>query len=456
MLQTFRIFDRSYEFDDNCTPLDTNKNSDSNHVCNDDIVSFSPQYVRTVTMCLHISENCNLNCKYCFKKIGGELSLEDIKRFIDCVLQIYPTADRYIVDMSGAGEPLLHKELAIKIARYCNSLSDRYLREFLPTFVTNGVLLTLETVKELQSAGILFGISLDGAKENHDKNRVFHNGEGSYDTVAANIKAIEHNDYVGLAMTYTDGNLLESFLSMSKLLPTISMKPVRYTNEDIDTESICSGYDELVKFLLDETLLEDKKHIYAIINGDDYFGKFLKRVLLNRAVYGRCDAGIGRFSLAGDKNIYICPAAVGIKGGMIGSLEYGIRLRKIQEMWNRQRNSKCNGCFARNVCGGECKIVSYNKYGDFDGVDPAMCKIKRHLFLLAKYFADTVKETDSQIYQWLLDASDQIEGYYCRDEKLIAAAEFYKDKYTYTELKRIKDNDPETFEKIYNFIQKPQ
>ena len=125
-------------------------------------------------------------------------------------------------------------------------------------------------------------------------------------------------------------------------------------------------------------------------------------------------------------------------------------------MWNRQRNSKCNGCFARNVCGGECKIVSYNKYGDFDGVDPAMCKIKRHLFLLAKYFADTVKETDSQIYQWLLDASDQIEGYYCRDEKLIAAAEFYKDKYTYTELKRIKDNDPETFEKIYNFFQKPQ
>lgn len=454
MRKTYKIFDRNYEFDDNNISYDIYKENPQIHFSDDGIVPFSPQYVRTVTMCLHISESCNLNCKYCFKKIGGELNLDDIKRFIDCVLQIYPNADRYIVDMSGAGEPLLHKELALQIAKYCNSLSDRYLREFLPTFVTNGVLLTAETVKELQSAGILFGISLDGTKENHDRNRVFHNGKGSYDIVEKNIKAIEHNDFVGLAMTYTDGNLLESFLSMSRLLPTVSMKPVRYTNNDFDADAISDGYDELIKYLLDKTLSGDQKSIYSVINGDDYFGKFLKRVLLNRTMYGRCDAGIGRFSLAGDKNIYFCPAAVGIDGGMIGSLDYGIRLRKIQEIWARQKNDKCNGCFARNVCGGECKIVSYNKYGNFNDVDPTMCKIKRHLFLLAKYFADTVKDTDLSLYRWLVDSANRIERYYSRDEELIKAAEFYRGKYTYTELKKIKDNEPETFEKIYNDILK--
>ncbi|MBD5131584.1 MAG: radical SAM protein [Clostridiales bacterium] len=295
MLRTFKIFDRTYELDDECLPLETNAKNNSENFSNVDSVPFSPQYVSTVTMCLHISESCNLNCKYCFKKIGGELGLDDIKRFVDCVMQVYPNADRYIIDMSGAGEPLLHKELALQIAKYCNSLSDRYLREFLPTFVTNGVLLTPDTVKELQSAGILFGVSLDGTKENHDKNRIFHNGKGSYDVVTNNIKAIEHNDYVGLAMTYTDGNLLESFLSMSKLLPTISMKPVRYTDGELDIQAVCDRYDKLVKFLLDETLSGDKKYIYSVINGDDYFGKFLKRTLLGRNVYGRCDAGIGRF-----------------------------------------------------------------------------------------------------------------------------------------------------------------
>lgn len=137
----------------------------------------------------------------------------------------------------------------------------------------------------------------------------------------------------------------------------------------------------------------------------------------------------------------------------MGDLEYGIRLRKIEEMWNSQRNNKCNGCFARGICGGECKIVSFNKYGNFNGVDPIMCEIKRHLFLLARYFVEVVKETDSQIYHWLSDTANKIESYYCRDEELIKAATFYRDKFTYTELKRIKDNNPEEFKKIYNNIQ---
>lgn len=450
MLKTFKIFNKTYEFDDTCIPLDSNIKNNECNLPKVNQVPFTPQFVRTVTMCLHISESCNLNCNYCFKKINGELCLDDIKRFIDCVLQIYPNADRYIVDMSGAGEPLLHKELALQIANYCHRLSDKYLREFLPTFVTNGVLLTPETVKELQSAGILFGVSLDGTKENHDKNRVFHNGKGSYDIVTKNIKAIEHKDYVGLAMTYSDGNLLEAFTSMFGLLPTIGMKPVR-TDKALDPKAVCDGYDELVKFLLDKTLSGNRQYIYAIINGDDYYGKFLKRVLLNRKYYGRCDAGVGRFSLAGDKNIYFCPAATGVEGGIVGDLEYGIRLRKIEEMWKNLRNDKCNGCFARSACGGECKIVSYNKYGHFNGVDPTMCEIKRHLFLLARYFTDVIKETDMQIYQWLLSTVNRIDNYSRRDEELIKAATFYKDK-TYTELKKLKDDTPEQFKQLLNKI----
>ena len=440
MQKRYKIFDKEYEFEEN-----------QGGEVPDLSVPFSPQYVRVITMCLHISYNCNLACKYCFKKIDGELSLNDVKRFIDIVTQVYPNADRYIVDMSGAGEPLLHKEFALNIAKYCNELSDKYLREFLPTFVTNGVLLTPETVSELQSAGILFGISLDGTKENHDKNRIFANGKGSYDIVVNNIRRIQHNDYVGLAMTYSDGNLLESFMNMSRLLPTISMKPVRYTEKPLNAEEVCNGYDELIKFVLDKTIVGEKNYVYSLVNGDDYFGKFLKRTLLKHEMYGRCDAGIGRFSLAGDKNIYFCPAAAGMEGGIVGNLEYGIRLRKIYEMWDEQRNSACVKCFARKYCGGECKIVSYNKYGHFNGLDPIMCKIKRHLFLLANYFTEALNEKAPDMHKWLLDSVRKMEDYYKRDEQLITAATFYKDK-TYTELKRIKDTTPEEFEKLLKKI----
>lgn len=317
--------------------------------------------------------------------------------------------------------------------------------------MTNGVLLTPETVSELQSAGILFGISLDGTKENHNKNRVFANGKGSYDIIVNNIRRIQHNDYVGLAMTYSDGNLLKSFKNMSQLLPTVSMKPVRYKDKPLNAEEVCNGYDELIKFVLDKTIVGEKNYVYSLVNGDDYFGKFLKRTLLKHEMYGRCDAGIGRFSLAGDKNIYFCPAATGVEGGIVGNLEYGIRLRKIYEMWDEQRNSACAKCFARKYCGGECKIVSYNKYGHFNGLDPIMCKIKRHLFLLAKYFTESLNERAPNMHKWLLEAVRKMEDYYKRDEQLIKAATFYKDK-TYTELKRIKDNTPAEFEILLKHI----
>ncbi len=81
---------------------------------------------------------------------------------------------------------------------------------------------------------------------------------------------------------------------------------------------------------------------------------------------------------------------------------------------------------------------------------------KQNIYLIvsevARYFSDAIKESDLQIYHWILDTVNRIESYYCRDEELIRAAIFYNDKFTYTELKKIKDNNPENFKKLYTAI----
>ena len=89
--------------------------------------------------------------------------------------------------------------------------------------------------------------------------------------------------------------------------------------------------------------------------------------------------------------------------------------------------------------------MSFNRFRNFDNVDPVMCEIKRHLVLLSRYFVDTVKESDEQAYKWLFETADKIENYFSRDEELIKAAEFYRGKYTYTQLKKIKDTDYKRF-----------
>lgn len=418
-------------------------------------VSYDPRYVKTVTMCAHISPACNLKCKYCFRNIIGNLSFDDVARFIDCVLQIYPHADRYIVDMSGSGEPLLRKDLLLEIARYCKKLSNKYMREFLPTCATNGTLLTPDVAAQLQDEGILFGVSLDGTKETHDRNRVFENGQGTFDIVEKNIGNIRNKTYVGAAVTYVNGDLLRSFLTAFGLLPTVSMKPVRYTADNrIDVADVCDGYDELCDFISNKTISGETEYLFALLNGEDYFGKFIKRIVLGISVYGRCDAGIGRFALAGDKKIYCCPPAEGISEGVVGDLEYGISRSKIHSMFIGMQNTECDECPARDVCGGECKIVSYNRYGHFNGVDPDMCKIKLHLFETAKTFIKGIASKNNNMLDWLKAACTKIDAYSSKDDNLIDAVKLSDGKYTFAQLKSIKDKDPHDFENIYSELLK--
>ncbi|MDE6401415.1 MAG: SPASM domain-containing protein, partial [Clostridiales bacterium] len=168
----------------------------------------------------------------------------------------------------------------------------------------------------------------------------------------------------------------------------------------------------------------------------------------------RCDAGIGRFALAGDKKIYCCPAAAGIKDGEIGDLENGIRRSEILKTWNKLNNPACSGCAARGACGGECKIVSYNRYGSFDGVDPTMCKIKRHLYKLSKMFVSELSACNNEMLDWLEKTCAQTEAYYDKDDRLITAVRLAKGRYTFTEMKKIKDGDLRQFEAIYNELKK--
>lgn len=451
-VKKIEILDRAYAVNDGVW---SRGNYASARFENDmDMQPFGLEYIRTVTMCIHISKGCNLRCKYCFGvACGDDLTFDEIRRFIDCVTVLYPRADRYIVDMSGSGEPLLRLDLIIEIAKYCNELSDKYVREFLPTLVTNGTLLDDTTVKKLQNAGVLFGVSLDGDKTSHDRNRVFADGRGSYDIIRSNIKAIKHKEFVGIATTYGDKTpMLDAFLASVELLPTVAMKPVRCKEQSFDAEKICAEYDRLIRFVLKMHIKGDTKYIFALINGDDYFGKFLKRVVCGASVYGRCDAGVGRFALAPDRNIYCCPAAIGNADCKVGDLEIGIRQSKVDKMWRSLNNPACRGCYARSACGGECKIVSYNKYGTTDKIDDNMCAVKRHLFALSVYYCDCLSENNVEQYRWLENMSRKVESYYSRDEKLIDAVLLSNGRYKFTQLKKIKDDDINEFEKIYSQI----
>lgn len=156
---------------------------------------------------IQVTEDCNLACSYCYQicKSKTRLQFETAKKFIDLLLDPDQsknasynsyTSNFVVLDFIG-GEPLLEIDLIRDICKYfvkrLIELDHPWKLGYMLSIGSNGVLYfdprVQSFLKEFNNK-VSMAITLDGNKELHDSCRVFHNGEGSYDTV---IKAI--NDW---------------------------------------------------------------------------------------------------------------------------------------------------------------------------------------------------------------------------------------------------------------------
>lgn len=422
------------------------------------IGDYNMNLFKTVYISLHTSAKCNLSCTYCFKKERDyrDLTFEESKKFIDMIISEFPNAGKFIVDPTGSGEPLLETHLLVEIADYCKIKSNVIKKEVLPMLVTNGTLLTNKKVEILQNSGYIFGVSIDGDRKTNDAYRKDSSGNGVYKKVINNVKNIKHKQYIGAAVTLTDRNtdLVKTIKHLIKYFPTISIKPVRSKkgegglNEE-NIEDIKESYTKFFDFISKETLQGNLEYIGSLLNGDDYFGKFVLRAILSKKVLTRCDAGLGRFSLSNSGKIYVCPGGVDVDELVVGTLDKGLDRKKIESFWNKMTERKqCGNCFARFVCGGECMINAYYANQELGTIDSVMCILKKHLYKLAL------------LYNYVISRSKYIEVIYssciekvCRfneDLEITDTLNHTKDLYTFTQLKSIKDDYPSLFKEIVN------
>jgi len=394
-----KIFDKEIFIDSSNSNFSDDKNEIYNNVFSRNFDYMKPNFsdykTSSAVFCINLSNSCNLKCDYCFNsnKTGKCIDFKDIKEFIDLCFKIFPNKDKYYVDLSGKGEPLLFLKSILDIKKYCEEISNKINREILVSFVCNGTLLTKEIAELLQKKGILFGVSLDGNESIHNKHRKTIDGKDTYKDIIDNVDNIPHHEYVGCAATLTKDvfSLVNSLKELSKIFNTIGYKPARNCNESFDDKSIdlwLKEYDKLTLFLLEETIGGNIKFIKTLLNGDDYFGKFIKRIISNQKCLIRCDGGLSRLTLNENGNIYICPSACDYDEFNVGNLNY-IDVNKQSKIFDDQMNrGDCNGCSVKYICGGECLIEKKLSKGN----NKLMCKYKKHLILLAMYFVILLKK----------------------------------------------------------------
>ena len=216
-------------------------------------------------MCLHVSHDCNLRCKYCFADEGKYhtekrelMTAETGKRAMDYLVEHSGHRRNLEVDFFG-GEPLMNFEVVKEVVEYARELEKKHNKVFRFTVTTNGILLDekkLEYINENMSNIVL---SIDGRKEVNDRMRYRADGSGSYDKIVPIFQKVaesrnQDNYYVRGTFTRENLDFSKDVIHLADLgFKQISIEPVvcgeetDYSLREEDLPKIFNEYESLVK-----------------------------------------------------------------------------------------------------------------------------------------------------------------------------------------------------------------
>ncbi|MEM2173962.1 MAG: radical SAM protein, partial [Candidatus Pacearchaeota archaeon] len=139
---------------------------------------------------------CNLNCKYCYtngnnKKFMERETIENMIKKFALLKENYGVNTHFLWH---GGEPLL---AGLDFYKEVISLQKRYypnMKGVSNSIQTNLVCLNEQFLNFLISNKIDIGFSLDGPKEINDANRIFKNGEGTFDKIMENVALMKRKN----------------------------------------------------------------------------------------------------------------------------------------------------------------------------------------------------------------------------------------------------------------------
>lgn len=152
------------------------------------------------TFVVKVSSRCNLNCSYCYmynledKTYRGQPAIMQEPVTVAFAKKATSHAKRHgakrIHVILHGGEPLLLGKTRLR--NWVSCVREHACPEVEPCFSiqSNGVLIDDEWIDLLADLGVRIGISVDGPKAIHDRHRRDHHGRGSFDRVRTAIRKL--------------------------------------------------------------------------------------------------------------------------------------------------------------------------------------------------------------------------------------------------------------------------
>lgn len=152
------------------------------------------------TILIKVASRCNIDCSYCYVYNMGDDNWSRLPKFMDgstidglCnnLAELASSQKASFSVVLHGGEPFLlgKKKLEALLLRLRRVLSESY-----PISIqTNGVLISNELLDICSTYRTSVAVSLDGPQQVHDRLRVGHHGEGTFDAVMKGLRLLQNH-----------------------------------------------------------------------------------------------------------------------------------------------------------------------------------------------------------------------------------------------------------------------
>ena len=338
-------------------------------------------------LCLHVSHDCNLRCRYCFASTGDfgtgrrlTMDVETAKKAIDFVVQRSRGRRNIEIDFFG-GEPLMAMETVKAAVEYARSLEKEHGKNFRFTITTNGVLLSDENIEYINREMSNAVLSLDGRRSVNDAMRKTAGGGGSYDGILPKFRKLvagrgEKDYYLRGTFTRHNRDFAADVLHIADQgFRHVSVEPVvggpdrDYTLREEDLPEILAEYERLAA----ELVKRDDVNFFHF-NVDLSQGPCVIKRLRG------CGAGCEYVAVTPEGDIYPCHQFVGNEAYRLGNLHEGafdLELSRKFAGLNVYTRPECGDCWARFYCSGGCSASNLLVNGDIKKPNRLGCEMQR-------------------------------------------------------------------------------
>ena len=358
----------------------------------DDYEKFADMMVHSPlkAMCLHVSHDCNLRCKYCFAEQGvyggcAEIMSEEVaKAAIDFLIAHSGTRRNLELDFFG-GEPLMNFEVVKKTVEYARSLEKTYNKNFRFTMTTNGMLLNDEISEYLNREMHNVVLSLDGRKEINDRMRPNIAGHGSYDRIVPKYQHFvqlrgDKDYYVRGTFTKENMDFSEDVLHMASLgFDQISVEPVvsdpnlPFSIREEDLPRVFEEYDRLAAMIL------EKKKQGSCFNFFHFMIDLEQGPCAIKRLRG-CGCGNEYAAVDPKGGVYPCHQFVGKPEWKMGDVltnDYNTDMKSTFARANVYAKEDCRQCWAKFYCSGGCNANNQQYEGDILRSHKLSCELEK-------------------------------------------------------------------------------